>query len=65
MEVTTQKFLTHYQRMGYEIVETEEEVYDIDTMDYKELQELYSKKFNESPIGVSKKDIIERLNEVL
>ena len=62
--VTLAKYNRIYKQAGYKIVETEEE-YNLDEMTYQELQALYSKKFDDSPVGKSKKDILERLNEVL
>jgi len=60
---TVAKFNSYYKRSGYEIVK--EETYDLDSMSYKELQELYGQKFDDSPVGKTKADILERLNEVL
>ena len=61
---TMSKYLRYYKPGGYEIVEQEKE-YDLGNMEYKELQELYAEKCDASPVGVSKVDLIERLNEVL
>lgn len=64
--VTLTKYNQHYKRAGYVIVEDEkQEEYDINSMSYQELQALYSKKTGGSAVGVSKVDLIERLNEVL
>ena len=60
---TMTKYNNEYKRLGYKLVE--EETYDLSKMTYQELQALYSSKTDDSPVGVSKVDLIERLNEVL
>jgi len=60
---TVAKYNSQYKRTGYKIVQ--EEKYDLDSMTYKELQELYAEKLDDSPVGKTKADILERLNEVL
>ncbi len=63
--VTLSKFERHYKQAGYVIVETEKKTYNTKEMSYQELQALFSEKTGESAVGVSKVDLIERLNEVL
>lgn len=58
LEVTEDKYNNYYKRMGYKA-----EI-DISDKSYKELQELYSEHFKDSPMQ-KKEVLIEKLKEVL
>ena len=63
--VTKAKYLKQYKHAGYVIVQDDPIDKPLEEMEYKDLQDMFSQKFSESPVGVKKVDLIERLKEVL
>ena len=63
LETTMEKYVRHYKRHGYKIVE--HDPINLEEMTYKELQALYKLKFEKSPFGIKKEDILKALNEVV